>query len=97
MLIGGQQEDVTPITHHEAVSQSPNTSWYLDEKETAPNELLSTEEKQDEEIIQTVELEHENVICVEQENEGDERLSAAVIEIVTSGDSHSSEVRHSFC
>lgn len=95
MLIGGQQEDVTPITHHEAVSQSPNTSWYLDEKEITINELLPIEQRQNEEINKTVELEHENKICADQEIVRDERLGA-VIEIVTSGDSHSSEVRHSF-
>lgn len=87
MLIGGQQEDVIPITHHEAVSQQPNTSWYLDEKEIITNEILSIE--QNVEINKIVELEHEN-----KENQRDE--TSAVIEIVTSGDSHSSEVRHSF-
>lgn len=96
MLIGGQQEDVIPITHHEAVSQSPNTSWYLDEKEITTNEILPIKQEENEEINKTVELEHENKICVDQEIERDERLGA-VIEIVTSGDSHSSEVRPLLC
>lgn len=67
----------------------------MDEKEIVINELLTVEEKQNEEINKTVELEHENKICADQEIVRDERLGD-VIEIVTSGDSHSSEVRHSF-
>lgn len=44
-LIGQQQpmpEDTCPITHHEAVSQSPNTSWYLDD-EMPPREQLPSQ------------------------------------------------------
>lgn len=44
-LIGQQQqmpEDTCPITHHEAVSQSPNTSWYLDD-EMPPREHMPSQ------------------------------------------------------